>query len=78
MKKLAACICFLFMVTASYSQNGSDKIKVFLDCTQSWLCDFDYVRSEIRLVDFVRDRFDADVHVLVNTQNNSSVEPRRR
>ncbi|HEY0355603.1 MAG TPA: hypothetical protein VGC29_05325 [Flavisolibacter sp.] len=72
MKKLAACICFLFMVTASYSQSGSDKIKVFLDCTQSWLCDFDYVRSEIRLVDFVRDRFDADVHVMVNTQNNSS------
>jgi hypothetical protein len=63
----------LLMISAScFAQNQNDKIKVFLDCTQSWLCDFDYVRSEIKAVDFVRDRFDADVHILVNMQNSSS------
>lgn len=45
---------------------------MFLDCTQSWLCDFDYVRSELKMVDFVRDRFVADVHILITTQRSSS------
>lgn len=55
-----------------FSQNKSEKIKVFLDCTREWLCDFDYVRQEIKMVDFVRDRFIADVHIIVNTQFSSS------
>ena len=37
-----------------------------------WLCDFDYLRTELSMVDFVRDRFIADVHVQVNTQYTSS------
>lgn len=45
---------------------------MFLDCTKSWLCDYDYVRTEMKMVDFVRDRFVSDVHILVNTQNSSS------
>ena len=37
-----------------------------------WLCDFDFLRTELSMVDFVRDRFIADVHVQVNTQFTSS------
>ena len=40
-------------------------LRVFLDCGP---CDFDYVREEVPVVDYVRDRNDADVHVLVTTQ----------
>jgi hypothetical protein len=71
MRKIMTVLLFI-VSTASFAQKSSDKIKVYLDCTQSWLCDFDYVRQEFKIVDFVRDRFDADVHVLVNTQSSSS------
>jgi hypothetical protein len=36
---------------------------VFLDC-QTFFCDFDHFRREITFVNWVRDRQDADVHVL--------------
>jgi hypothetical protein len=71
MRKLLGA-CLLFVTTSAFGQNSSDKVKVFLDCTRSWLCDFDYVRNEIKIVDFVRDRFDADLHILVNMQSSSS------
>lgn len=40
-------------------------LRVFLDCTR---CDLDYLRTELPFVDYVRDRRDAEVHVLVTTQ----------
>lgn len=45
-------------------------LKVFLDCGDQ--CDFDFLRREISYIDYVRDRKDADVHVLVTTQNTST------
>src|SRR4051794_37662251 len=72
MRKMICIFCGICIITTSFAQTSPDKIKVFLDCTRSWLCDFDYVRSQMKAVDFVRDRFDADVHVLVNMQNSSS------
>jgi hypothetical protein len=42
-------------------------VRVFLDC--SFYCDEDYLRQEITVIDYVRDRKDADVHVLVTTQS---------
>lgn len=41
-------------------------LRVFLDCRGE--CDFDFLRTEITFIDYVRDRKDADVHVLVTTQ----------
>ena len=41
-------------------------VRVFLDCNFS--CDEDYTRREITFVDYVRDRTEADVHVLITTQ----------
>jgi hypothetical protein len=43
--------------------------KVFIDCNY---CDMDYIRTEITFVNYVRDRKDAQVHVLVTTQSTGS------
>ncbi len=42
---------------------------MFLDCRA---CDFNYLRQEIQFVDYVRDRTDADVHVLATTQRTGA------
>jgi hypothetical protein len=46
-----------------------DRVRIFLDCNS---CDFDYLRREVEFVDYVRDRKEADVHVLVTTQGTGS------
>lgn len=43
-------------------------VRVFYDCN-GWACDFDHVRREIAFVDWVRDRQDADVHVLITNEH---------
>jgi hypothetical protein len=43
----------------------SSKLRVYLDCDQ---CDFDYLRTEVTFVDYVRNRQDAIVHILVTSQ----------
>ncbi|MGD2246099.1 MAG: hypothetical protein PVI11_06090, partial [Candidatus Aminicenantes bacterium] len=43
--------------------------KVFLDCHG---CDRDYIRDNITYVNFVRDRKDADIHILVTQQSTGS------
>ena len=40
-------------------------MRVFLDCDE---CDFEDLRQHVGFVDYVRDRADADFHVLVTTQ----------
>ena len=44
---------------------GAQALRVFLDCNR---CDFDYLRTEITFVNYVRDRDDAQVHVLVTRE----------
>ena len=44
--------------------NGVQALRVFLDCER---CDFDYLRQEVVHINYVRDRRDAQVHVLVTT-----------
>ncbi len=73
MKKLMQILLLLLIAQLSFSQtNTKTKTRVFIECSRTWLCDFDYMRSELGMVDFVRDRFIADVHVQVNTQYSSS------
>ena len=71
MKTIIQVLFLLLIAQVSFAQ-PNPKTKVFIECTRSWLCDFDYLRTELSMVDFVRDRFIADVHVQVNTQFNSS------
>jgi hypothetical protein len=42
-------------------------LRVFLDC-QAPSCDFDHFRNEITWVNWMRDRRDADVHVLITAE----------
>jgi hypothetical protein len=44
-------------------------LRVFLDCAQ---CDFNNLRQDVTYVNYVRDKTDADVHVLISTQNTAS------
>ena len=50
---------------------GGERIRVFLDC-QTFGCDFDLTRREITWVSWVRNREDADVHVLVTSTRAGS------
>jgi hypothetical protein len=61
---------FLVCAAASSPVHGQDpaaeKMRVFIDC--SYHCDMDFLRTEITWVDYMRDRADAAVHVLVTRQ----------
>lgn len=48
------------------TQTPSQPVSVYLDCGMG--CDTDYIRTEITHVDWVRDRADADVHILLTSQ----------
>ena len=70
------CLKVLFFIISfqlsfsshSFSQtNKSETLKVFFDCPFN--CHFDYVRTEIKWVDFVRDRTYANIHILISTQD---------
>ena len=65
-------VLFLLLIAQLSFAQPNAKTKVFIECTNTWLYDFDYLRTELGMVDFVRDRFIADVHVQVNTQFTSS------
>lgn len=54
-------------VETDTTQIGENALSVFVDC-KTWGCDFDYFRREINFVSYVRNRQDADVHVLVTAQ----------
>lgn len=47
-------------------------VDVYLDCNNFQYCDFDFFRSEIKAVNWVRDRQVADVHILVTTQQTGA------
>ena len=51
---------------AQPSSGNGTRLKVFLDCSTSDCFD-DYLREEVEIVEYVRDRNDADVHVLVTS-----------
>lgn len=71
-------LCFtLSLSSVTYAQDKQEAVlqdmngapKIFLDCRR---CDRDYIKTEIPFVNYVRDRKDADVHVLVTTQRTGS------
>ncbi len=70
-KKCLYSLLFLFTFTNSlFSQN--EKLKIFLTCNESWLCDQEFLRNELPIVDFVRDRFLCDVQIISNVQFNGN------
>ena len=53
----------------SLSVPQNDFPNVFLDCGR---CDVDYIRTEIKFINYVIDRKDADIHVLITTEHTAS------
>jgi hypothetical protein len=49
----------------------TEALRVFLDC-DPFTCDLDYLRTEVTFVSYMRDRHDAEVYVLVSTQQTGS------
>lgn len=75
MRIAAAFVLLVLSSSASFAQQPAlsaapAPLRVFLDCGHA--CDFDFLRTEIPYIDYVRDRADADVHVLVTTQRNAT------
>ena len=77
-KRAALLVTFFFalgfvLTSLAYSEdeqfdiNELKKIapKLFLDCRR---CDRDFIRTEIPFVNFVRERKEADIHLLITTQ----------
>ena len=62
---LATC-AGTFTVAQETPEPQVGALRVFLDC--QYYCDFDHLRTEITFVNWVRDRADAQVHVLVTRQ----------
>ena len=79
MKKLFAFLFFVaFSVGSGFSQDTAvlkidslkkDAINVFIDC--QW-CDVDFFRKQVTFVNYVRERKEADVHILITPQTNGS------
>ena len=65
---LAFVVLLPFSRASAQVAPTADKLRIFLDC-HAFGCDFDYFRTEIPFVDYVRDRKDAALHVLVSTQS---------
>jgi len=68
---------FLINITLLFSQNDTlsldeirnKAIKVFIDCR---ICDLDYLRDNIQFVNYVSFEQEADVHILVTSQQTAS------
>lgn len=61
--------CVAAMPLAAQKRKRKKAIDVFLDCeTMSGCTDFDFFRRQVPYVNWVRDRQDADVHVLITSQ----------
>lgn len=64
--RLSTCLLVLLLIpaTAAAQTGANGGVRVFLDC--SYFCDDNFVRTEINFVNWVRDRADAQVHVIVS------------
>lgn len=74
-KAVSLLLAILFLcVSISYSQEDPSLTKegapnVFIDCGY---CDLNYIKEQIPIVNYVRDRKDANVHVLFTSQRTGS------
>ena len=77
MKRTLLFLFLLFMGSQIRAQEEEDSLTVlrssapniFVDCEE---CDHDYIKTEITFVNYVRDRKDAQIHILVTTQKTGS------
>lgn len=71
MRYLFVCI-FVLLLNLAQANPIQDKLDVFIDCNNFGSdCYPQYVRQELNTITFVRDRLDADVHILAMANWNS-------
>lgn len=58
-----------FIAQSQQQSTNKNTINIFLDCDR---CDRSYIRQEISYVNYVRDKEDADVHILITRQRTGS------
>lgn len=70
-KTLFSFLVLISIPLISYSQNNTTNktIRVFIDCNR---CDRSYIRDEIGFVNYVRNKEDAQVHLLITRQRTGS------
>ncbi|MDQ3845636.1 MAG: hypothetical protein M3342_16745 [Bacteroidota bacterium] len=64
------CLLTIFSCLTAQAQPIT-RLKLYIDCTQSY-CDFDYIRQQLPIVDFVQDRKESDFHILIITQRTGN------
>ena len=52
-------------------QKKTERLSIFVDCSNT-RCDMNYIRAELPMVDYSRDRIESDIHVLLTSQSIGS------
>ncbi len=72
MKRLFLVLILLSLqLQTSIFAQAEKKVAVFYDCQSTWKCRqyYDYIRTEVKMVDFVNDRFASDVQLQITEQS---------
>ena len=70
LRTLACSSAFLLLSGLTLPSVAQANLSVFLDC-QRGSCDRDFIKRELPFIDFVRDRKDSQVHVLITRQRTA-------
>ena len=70
LQTLACSSAFLLLSALTLPSVAQANLSVFLDC-QRGSCDRDFIKRELPFIDFVRDRKDSQVHVLITRQRTA-------
>jgi hypothetical protein len=70
MRKILVAVFSCFFLFNISSQDIIDRLDIFIDC--QFGCDFTYIRQNIEFVNFMQDRFQADVFVLATRLRTGS------
>lgn len=66
---LALSLCILCLFPLAVQAQEDETVDVFLDCNR---CNRSFIRQEVNFINYVRDKEDADVHLLITRQTTGS------
>jgi hypothetical protein len=69
---LSLLLFFSFQFKSQINTKLPTTFSVFLDCTNGGNCYLDFLRQELNILTFVRDRIDADAQILITNQTNAN------
>lgn len=69
---LILSVGLILQIQAQTSSKLPNSLSVFLDCSNGGNCYLDFIRKELDILTFVRDRTDADVQVMITNQYNAN------